>query len=59
MRSKDARVRLSGFGRPEQWACRVARRFVEAPQVMPPDQWLARRGQPQALPPPEDDPKPS
>jgi hypothetical protein len=65
--SADEKVRLMaanimlerGYGKPEVKAdLEVAHRFVEAPEVMPQDEWLKHRGQPQpkALPPPKDDP---
>ena len=56
MRSDDERVSLAatiaiierGFGRPEQRAdATVTHKFAIVPEVMPKDQWLEHRGQPQ------------
>jgi hypothetical protein len=68
MRHKDARVRLlaasimleRGYGKPEQKSdASVTHKFALVPEVMPKDEWLKYRGQPQpkALPPPDPDRK--
>ena len=68
MRDKDARVRLMaaeimlerGYGKPEQKSdVAVEHHFAVVPEVMPKDEWLKHRGQPQppALPPPDPDRK--
>jgi hypothetical protein len=64
MRSKDERVAMMaasimlerGYGKPkEQVDTTLTHNFAEVPQVMPLAQWLETRGQPQLLPPKDDD----
>lgn len=66
LKHKDVRIRLMaaeiaferGYGKPEQKTDVTAtHRFAVVPQTMPKDEWLANRGQPLALPPPDPDRK--
>jgi hypothetical protein len=66
LKHKDVRIRLMaaeiaferGYGKPEQKTDVTAtHRFAIVPQTMPKDEWLANRGQPLALPPPDPDRK--
>jgi len=67
MRSEDERVRLMaanimldrGYGKPKEYDdAETVHRFAELPQVMPLQQWLETRGQPQLLSPEKDDDDP-
>jgi hypothetical protein len=67
LHSDDARVALlaaqilfeRAYGKPARQAdIEATHRFVVAPQTMALDEWLANKGQPKALPSPDDtDPK--
>jgi hypothetical protein len=66
MHSDDERVALAaaiamierGYGKPEQKVDgEMTHRFAVVPQTMAKDEWLANRGQPLALPPPDPDRK--
>jgi hypothetical protein len=48
-----------GYGRPKEHVdVETVHNFAEVPQVMPLKQWLETRGQPQLLPPKEDEDDP-
>jgi hypothetical protein len=66
MESADEKVAVTaaaimldrGYGKPEQKAdVAVVHKFAVVPQVMEKAEWLANKGQPKALPPPDPDRK--